>query len=89
VAIGVKINVMGCVPKLAPVADAPLIVAAVLPTVVPVPLAFKTALLLKVQLLMAETSKVAPAAMVILGELLIEPVLPKASTPWLMRVLPE
>jgi len=63
-------------------------VAAVLPTVVPVPLAANTVLPLKVQLAMADTSKVAPASIMMADESLIEPVLPNARTPWLMVVLP-
>ena len=42
----------------------------------------------KAKELMADTSKVAPAAMEISGELLIEPVLARASVPAFIVVLP-
>jgi hypothetical protein len=85
-AVGVKVKEIGCDPKLTVVP--PLMVAAVEPVVVPVPLALNVVLLLKAKTATADTSKVAPAAMEIVAELLMEPVLPKASVPALMVVAP-
>jgi hypothetical protein len=53
-----------------------------------VPLALKLLLLVKAKAVMADTSNVAPAAMEIDAELLMEPFAPSANVPALTVVLP-
>ena len=52
------------------------------------PLALKLVLLLKLKVVMADTSSVVPARIEICAELLMEPFAPNASVPLLMVVVP-
>jgi hypothetical protein len=83
---GVNVSAIGCDPRMTVVP--PLMAAAVEPIVVPVPLALKMGLGLKVNVALADTSKVAPAAIEICGVALIEALVPSTSVPPLMLVMP-
>ena len=75
------VRMIGCEPKLT--VAPPLRVAAR-----PAPAAFKVVLPLKLKVVMADTSNVAPAAMLMFGVLETEPVAPSAKVPALMVVAP-
>lgn len=83
--VGAMVRISGCAFRLT---VAPPLMTAAVPAVMPVPLAFKLVLLLKLKVPMADTSLVAPAAMLREAELLMEPLTPNVSVPALMMVLP-
>ena len=66
----------------------PPVIVACVPAEVPVPLALNVVLLLSEKVVSADTSNVAPAAMEMFAELLMEPPTPNASVPALMVVPP-
>src|SRR5665213_2902904 len=81
--LGVKLRIIGCVPMLMiPPEAGPLRIAAPVPAPVPIPLAMSDCPLARVNVPeKRDTSNSAPEAMLMSGELLMEPRPSKASTP--------